>query len=81
MKKLNLKKNHQATKGIKYYQITWSLNALSSMSTAKNLSVRDDFCFSKVHLRRDMSFQQCGMCDQKRLRSACAYAQSVQTLC
>ena len=28
-----------------------------------------------------MRFQQCGMCDQQRLRSACAYAQSDQSLC
>ena len=26
-------------------------------------------------------FQQCGMCDQERLRSARAYAQSDQNLC
>ena len=26
-------------------------------------------------------FQQCGMCDQQRLRSACACAQSDQSLC
>ena len=26
-------------------------------------------------------FQQCGMCDQQSLRSACAYAQSDQTFC
>ena len=26
-------------------------------------------------------FQQCGMCDQQRLRPACAYAQSDQCLC
>ena len=26
-------------------------------------------------------FQQCGMCDLQRLRSACAYAQSDQSLC
>ena len=26
-------------------------------------------------------FQQCGMCDQPRLRAACAYAQSDQSLC
>ena len=26
-------------------------------------------------------FQQCGMCDQHNLRSACAYAQSDQSLC
>ena len=28
-----------------------------------------------------MRFQQCGMCDQLRLRPACAYAQSDQSLC
>ena len=26
-------------------------------------------------------FQQCGMCDQQSLRSACAFAQSDQSLC
>ena len=26
-------------------------------------------------------FLQCGMCDQQRLRPACAYAQSDQSLC
>ena len=26
-------------------------------------------------------FQQCGMCDQQSLRSACAYAQSDQSIC
>ena len=26
-------------------------------------------------------FQQCGLCDQQSLRSACAYAQSDQSLC
>ena len=28
-----------------------------------------------------MRFQQCGMCDQQSLRSACAYAQSDQSHC
>ena len=28
-----------------------------------------------------MRFPTCGMCDQKSLRSACAYAQSDQSLC
>ena len=27
------------------------------------------------------NFQQCGMCDQQSLRSACTYAQSDQSLC
>ena len=29
----------------------------------------------------EWDFQQCGMCDQQSLRSACAYAQSDQSLC
>ena len=29
----------------------------------------------------DQQIQQCGMCDQQNLRSACAYAQSDQSLC
>ena len=32
-------------------------------------------------LSRDMGFPQCGMCDKQSLRSACAYAQSDQSLC
>ena len=34
-----------------------------------------------IHLSRDMRFQTIGLCDQLRLRSACAYAQSDQSLC
>ena len=34
-----------------------------------------------IHLSRDMTFQQCGTCDQQNLRSACTYAQSDQSLC
>ena len=34
-----------------------------------------------IRLIARSSFQQCGMCDQQRLRSACAYAQSDQSLC
>ena len=32
-------------------------------------------------MSHDMDFQQCGMYDQERLRSACAYAKSDQSLC
>ena len=35
---------------------------------------------SKTHMSRDMRFQQCSMCDQQSLRSACAYTQSDQSL-
>ena len=37
------------------------------------------FCLQ--YMSRDIDFQQCGMCDQQRLRSACAYAQADQSLC
>ena len=33
------------------------------------------------YMSRDVRFQQCGMCNQQSLRSACAYAQSDQSLC
>ena len=32
-------------------------------------------------MSRDMSFQQCGMSDQQKLRSGCAYVQTDQCLC
>ena len=32
-------------------------------------------------LIQNNDFQQCGMCDQQRLRPACAYAQTDQSLC
>ena len=35
----------------------------------------------KQLMSRGMGFQQCGMCGQQSLRSACAYAQSDQSLC
>ena len=36
---------------------------------------------TKIKMSRDVYFQQCGMCDQQSLRSACANAQSDQSLC
>ena len=36
--------------------------------------------FIIIELRNEF-FQQCGMCDQQSLRSACAYAQSDPSLC
>ena len=35
----------------------------------------------EIREQLDMGFQQCGMCDQQRLRPACTYAQSDQSLC
>ena len=37
--------------------------------------------YMSIHMSYDMRFQQCGMCDQQSLRSACTYAQSDQSLC
>ena len=40
------------------------------------------FCFGVYDIwAMTWDFQQCGMCDQQSLRSACAYAQSDQSLC
>ena len=35
---------------------------------------------SKIKWAATWDFQQCGMCDQQRLRPVCAYAQSDQSL-
>ena len=32
-------------------------------------------------MSRGMRFSQCGVCDQQKLRPACAFAQSDQSLC
>ena len=36
---------------------------------------------NKKNMSLDMRFQQCDMCDQQKLRSACVYAQFDQSLC
>ena len=51
-----------------FYKIWWSLYFLS-------------FDGSLIIWASAWDFQQCGMCDQQRLRPACAYAQSDQSLC
>ena len=38
-------------------------------------------CKKQQHMSRDMRFPTSGLCDQQSLRSACAYAQSEQSLC
>ena len=35
----------------------------------------------RTYMSHGMRFQQCSICDQQSLRSACAYAQSGQSLC
>ena len=47
----------------------------------KWLKVKEMMTTSINIMSRDMRFQQCGRCDQQRLRPACAYAQSDQSLC
>ena len=37
--------------------------------------------YNQVLFKPVRDFQQCGMCDQQSLRSACTYAQSDQSLC
>ena len=53
---------------------------LTSIEHAYHLLIQH-FPIKIKHLSRSMRFQQCAMCDQKRLRPACAYAQSYQNLC
>ena len=39
------------------------------------------YCLQYNNRASALDFEQCGMCDQQSLRSACAYAQSDQSLC
>ena len=39
------------------------------------------YCTHHIIWAMTWDFQQCGMCNQQRLRPACAYAQSDQSLC
>ena len=41
----------------------------------------DEHNYKTVFDFKDNEPQQCGMCNQQSLRSACAYAQSDQSLC
>ena len=47
--------------------------------SSESTLVKMSHCWKSHELAQN--FQQCGMCDQQSLRSACAYAQSDQSLC
>ena len=58
----------------------WDLN--------KHLNMKPDILGEQAHYSicqpvytATWDFQQCGMCNQQRIRSACQYAQSYQSLC
>ena len=55
------------------------MQKLQSLSTASRLSTILQQV--KYNWASAWDFQQCGMCDQQSLRSACPYAQSDQSLC
>ena len=53
----------------------------TALPTASNLILFWDYSNNvNVSLAASQDFQQCGMCDQQKLRPACAYAQSYQSL-
>ena len=51
---------------------------VSGMDVRLGSGIKQTNTFEPQH---DRDFQQCGMCDQQSLRSACAYAQSDHSLC
>ena len=55
--------------------ITWTNHKVDT-----NREHNNNILFFRVSVKT-WDFQQCGMCDQQRLRSACAYAQSDQNIC
>ena len=65
------------------------INAKKSYLDLVNINTYIAFCENMSVYSQDIKqkwvatwdFQQCGMCDQQRLKSACAYAQSDQSLC
>ena len=66
---------------------TWSQINVTSMSIATShrrwcVPARNSYCAFLHHNNWAVTwdFQQCGMCNQQSLRSACAYAQSDQSL-
>ena len=72
--------------GLRFMSIytNWPLSAW--LMLGKTLSVKRDCyacqCLDNVDIWASAwDFQQCSMCDQQSLRSACAYAQSDQSLC
>ena len=54
---------------------------ISTGSTQENKNIVDMDVKQQNKWAMTWDFQQCGICDQQRLRPACAYAQSDQSLC
>ena len=52
-----------------------------SLVLSKVLSRRDPIVVALIICAVAWDFRQCGKCDQKSLKSACAYAQSDQSFC
>ena len=57
-----------------------SYDAGSGIVIAQHFKI-DKLLVNYILMSHSMRLQQCGICDQQSLRSACAYAQSDQSLC
>ena len=62
--------------------IVFAIMAISLLIQGQNVWSISDYWLPEqdIILAMTWDFQQCGVCDQQRLRSACAYAQSDQSL-
>ena len=68
------------------YLPVWTLPKVRYTTTVIGIAVitcmQFHMCVKKLYIwAMAWDFQQCGMCDQQRLRPACAYAQTGQSLC
>ena len=54
---------------------------LNDVGLLENIANMYCINLSQYEMSATLDFQQCGMCDQQRLRPACAYAQSDQRPC
>ena len=67
---------------VKYMDDTLGLNMYNTDPEASYVSyIHLNWNYNKHIWAVTWDFQQCGVCDQQRLRQACAYAQSDQSLC
>ena len=65
---------HGTISSINTQTLTWVLQASYFVHKTR-------VCYGRLIWAATWEFRQCGMCDQQRLRPACAYAQSDQSLC
>ena len=57
-------------------------NAYSCTVGTQRNRLKEDSSFEHTSIwATTLDFQQCGLCNQQSLRSACAYAQSDQSIC